>query len=326
MTAVDRAFIKAFSEVELRLPGPAPQATKPGAHADLASSMTKQPVREALVASGASSELAPLSSFGTSLKLADSSVRAEHEVESLAWPANCDKLVARAKPAWAAFSGQVLRSVERGQNIIGVTSTVRGEGRTTISLILAREIAAHGKRCVVVDADFEHPSLAESCGVASQIGWNQLLQAGEVSLGEVMIESLADRVTLVPWHGARPNAQAAGAMLRVAGAFAELSEQYDLVLVDVMPVVNRAGAVELGRLAKTIPFDAIYVVRDARWTLDEQLTDCVTELRLADLPVAGIIENFAPTAGTETQSTKGFLSAAKALVMTTRGTLGTSHA
>jgi hypothetical protein len=67
-------------------------------------------------------------------------------------------------------------------------------------------------------------------------------------------------------------------------------------------------------------------VRDARWTLDEQLTDCVTELRLADLPVAGIIENFAPTAGTETQSTKGFLSAAKALVMTTRGTLGTSHA
>jgi len=326
MTAVDRAFIKAFSEVELRLPGPAPQAAKPDTHPEIASSMTRQRVGEPPVASGASSELAPLSSFGTNLKLADASLRAEHEVESLAWPATCDKLAARAKPAWASFSGQVLRSMERGQNIIGITSTVRGEGRTTISLILAREIATHGKRCVVVDADFEHPSLAESCGVASQIGWNQLLQADQVPLGEVMIESLADRMTLAPWHGSRPNALTPGAALRVAGAFAELSEQFDLVLVDVMPVVNRAGAVELGRLAKTIPFDAIYVVRDARWTLDEQLTDCVTELRLADLPVAGIIENFGPTAAPETKSAKGFLSAAKALVTTTRGTLGTSHA
>jgi Mrp family chromosome partitioning ATPase len=326
MTAADRAFIKAFSEVGLRPPGVAPPAAKPGSHSEVANPITKQPVREPLVASGASSERAPLSSFGTNLKLADSSLRAEHEVESLAWPANCDKLVARAKPAWAAFSGQVVRSVERGQNIIAITSTVRGEGRTTICLTLAREIAALGKRCALVDADFEHPSLADSCGVASQIGWNQLLQADEVLLGEVMIESLADRITLLPWHGSRPNAAAIGST-RVPTAFAELSEQFDLVLVDVMPVINRAGAVELGRLAKAVPFEAMYVVRDARWTLDEQLSDCVTELRLADLPVAGIIENFTPTAGPETPPAKGFFSAArKALVTTTRGTLGTSHA
>ncbi|HEY2893658.1 MAG TPA: P-loop NTPase [Pirellulales bacterium] len=326
MTPVDRAFIKAFSEVGLGLPGVAPQAAKPGSRPDIAGPVTKQPVREPLVASGASSERAPLSSFGTSLKLADSSVRAEHEVESLAWPANCDRLVARAKPAWTAFSGQVLRNAERGQNVIAITSTVRGEGRTTICLTLAREIAAQGKRCALVDADFEHPALADSCGVASQIGWNQLLQADDVPLGEVMIESLADHITLLPWHGSRPNAAALGSS-RVANAFAELTEQFDLVLVDVMPAVNRAGAVELGRLAKAIPFDAMYVVRDARWTLDGQVSDCVTELRLADLPVAGIIENFAPTAGPETQQAKGFFSAArKALVTTTRGTLGTSHA
>src|SRR3954454_4112632 len=99
MTSVDRAFIKAFSEVELRLPAPAPaaHAAKPDSHAELANPSHKQAVRQPLVANGESMARAPLSSFGASLKLAEPSMRAEHEVESLAWPANCDKLVARAK-------------------------------------------------------------------------------------------------------------------------------------------------------------------------------------------------------------------------------------
>jgi Mrp family chromosome partitioning ATPase len=326
MTAVDRAFIKAFSEGELRLPAAAPQTAKAGSPAELASPTNQQALREPLAASGASVARAPLSSFGASLKLAKPTVRAEHEVERLDWPANCDKLVARAKAGWAAFTGQVLRSVAGGQNVLAITSTVRGEGRTTICLAMAREIAAQRKRCVVVDADFENPALARSCGIDSQIGWNHLFQLDDVPLGEVMIESLADRITLVPWHGSRPNVGALSSTLRVASAFAELAELFDVVLVDAMPVVDRAGAAELARLANAVSLDAMYVVRDARWTLDEQLADCLTELQSADLPVTGIIENFAPSTGPESQEPMGFLSAARKALLATTRTLGIRHA
>src|SRR5947209_3572761 len=55
--------------------------------------------------------------------------------------------------------------------IIGITSAVAGEGRTTLAISLARTLADDMDDSVLlVEADLEHPSMASSFGLAPEPG------------------------------------------------------------------------------------------------------------------------------------------------------------
>jgi succinoglycan biosynthesis transport protein ExoP len=68
-----------------------------------------------------------------------------------------------------------------GSRLIGITSTVPGEGKSTISSNLAQSMAHAGKRVVLVDGDLRNPSLTRALLPDAKLGLIEVLD-GEVAL------------------------------------------------------------------------------------------------------------------------------------------------
>jgi Mrp family chromosome partitioning ATPase len=312
MTLLDRALIKAYAEFAPPTPAREYRQGEAPAHPASARSQAPKPnktLREhrppefpprskETLASPAehlrvSRGVAPLSTFVPPSRTQEP-FRALLEVDHLAWPQACDDLLARASAEWECFAERLARQIGQGTKCIALTSCHRGEGRTSVALATAKLLAARGLRSVVVDADFDRPNLADSCGISAQVGWGEAI-TGEFSLGEALIAATEDRVALLPWLGPRMRAGGWANTLPIATSFSMLRDHYDLVVLDAMPLDMPTAISEFASLAEAIHLDTVYVIFDGRSTVQSSLTDTCAQLRHAGLRVEGLIENFSST-------------------------------
>ena len=76
--------------------------------------------------------------------------------------------------------------------MIGVTSSMRGEGKSTTALNLAYTIAQNGEKVLLVDADMRLPSIHQELGIENGKGLSNIL-AGMTSLESVLLKPEGDR-------------------------------------------------------------------------------------------------------------------------------------
>lgn len=69
------------------------------------------------------------------------------------------------------FAKVDLISRKQGKKVIAITSSIKGEGKTTttsnLAVVSARDF---GKRVLIIDGDYKHPSLAKRFGMEDNIG------------------------------------------------------------------------------------------------------------------------------------------------------------
>ena len=93
-----------------------------------------------------------------------------------------DRLVEACIPAALKLGGPKLKR-------LGVTSALRGEGRTSIALAMAGlQAREFGRRALLVDADFENPSLGTMLGFEGEPG------LAEIATGELSVDSALHEV------------------------------------------------------------------------------------------------------------------------------------
>jgi succinoglycan biosynthesis transport protein ExoP len=121
--------------------------------------------------------------------------------------------------------------------VIGLTSSLPNEGKTTISMELAKGIAQAGARVIIVDCDFRNPSLSRAIAPSSTCGILEVL-TNKVSLEETMWKHPSTKLALLP----------ASIKLRVANSseilasaamkklFDELRQKYNYIIVDLPPL------------------------------------------------------------------------------------------
>lgn len=66
-------------------------------------------------------------------------------------------------------------AAERDMNLVLVTSALPHEGKSTVSVNLARTSAAAGNRVLLIDADLRHPSLAPALGLRAPAGLSDVI-------------------------------------------------------------------------------------------------------------------------------------------------------
>ena len=87
------------------------------------------------------------------------------EVDRFRWPEICRQLYA-AEQSYFEHAGEKLLEASRdGLRVLAVSSSQRGEGRTTLALLLARAAAAAGARVALLEADTHAPRIAASLGL-----------------------------------------------------------------------------------------------------------------------------------------------------------------
>lgn len=161
--------------------------------------------------------------------------------------------------------------IERA-NLILVTSSVPGEGKTFTAVNLALSIAMErGRTVLLIDADVAKPSIAGILGINAELGLTDLLKDKSLSFSDVAIKTDIPNFTLMPAGKQDRHSTellASGAMRDLAN---ELSARYPdrIVIFDSPPLLAATqGAVlanVVGQVVLVVEADSTpqYIVQES---------------------------------------------------------------
>lgn len=138
---------------------------------------------------------------------------------------------------------------------VAVTSALPREGKSTVSICLARTAALQGWRVLLVDCDLRRPGLTAAMGLDPSAGLMQVL-AHEVKLEDAVVldeASGADLLLLPGKADATTDVFGSDAMDQF---LARVKQHYDLVVLDTAPVLPVADSRVLAAKADTVIFAA----------------------------------------------------------------------
>ncbi|MUL76887.1 polysaccharide biosynthesis tyrosine autokinase [Mycolicibacterium sp. CBMA 226] len=187
---------------------------------------------------------------------------------------------------------------DEAARVITVASPSPSDGRTTVAIDLAAVLAETGKRVVLVDGDLRNPAVAERLDLspaaregAADRGLSTVL-VGENTLAEGLISEVAvgqHRIAVLPAGPATPRPGELWAGEHTESLFAELSGEYDYVVVDTPPL-NKYND---GAVAAALSDGALLVGR-VRHTTTNALTRAVQTLKSANAVLIGSVATDEP--------------------------------
>ena len=168
-----------------------------------------------------------------------------------------------------------------------ITSAMRGEGRTTIAMLLAVFSSAFdpSKKVLLVDADVDNGNLATTFGLKeASKGLNEFFN-GEASVSECIYQTALPNLCLTPRSG-----NSEGAIRLSPKAFevfiGEVRDKFDLVVVD-----SPAGGPNKAILSMANIIKNMFVVIKYGGPAREQVATLLSELNRVEAHVLGCILN-----------------------------------
>jgi polysaccharide biosynthesis transport protein len=178
-----------------------------------------------------------------------------------------------------------------GGRIVGVVSSVPGEGKSTIAANFAQLLASTGERTLLIDADFRHASLTEQLGPSNAPGVKEVI-TGLLPLSDAALYDTETGLEFLGVGDRRSPSEAAE--LANSKAFAQFvtaqREHYAWVVLDlppIVPVVDACAAsnildgvilvVEWGKTPRNVVIQAL----ENNATLRAHMIGCI--LNKADL-------------------------------------------
>jgi polysaccharide biosynthesis transport protein len=130
-----------------------------------------------------------------------------------------------------------LRAAIRDNKVIGITSTLPNEGKSTIACNLALLMADAGKRVILVDADLRNPTLARSLTPRPAVGLIELL-TGKIDLQQATGRECVTGLTLLPLVLNEQLAHSDEILSSQAfkNLIDQLRQRYDYVIMDLPPI------------------------------------------------------------------------------------------
>jgi polysaccharide biosynthesis transport protein len=178
---------------------------------------------------------------------------------------------------------QFIDAANRPKSIV-LTSSIPGEGKSTMAINLAVSLADTGARVILVDGDLRRPSIAEYAGIEGSVGLTTVL-IGRADLEDV-VQPLGTTLDLLPAGQLPPNPSELLGSPAMAGLLDRLTKSYDTVLLDSSPLLPVTDAAVLTKLA-----DGALVVVGADRIHRPQLQETLGSLQTAGAHVLGIVLN-----------------------------------
>jgi protein-tyrosine kinase len=162
-------------------------------------------------------------------------------------------------------------------NLIMVTSSVPGEGKTFVSINLAISMAMELDRTVLlVDADVSRPALLPRLGLSVSTGLLDVLADPTIPLSDVLLRTNIEKLTILPAGAPRGRATemlASEAMVRL---LAEMASRYPdrIIVFDAPPLLpsteSRVLATHMGQVILVVEAERTpqKVVRQALGTIE----------------------------------------------------------
>lgn len=166
--------------------------------------------------------------------------------------------------------------LENGKNVILVTSTISGEGKSFISANLAISLSLLGKKVVIVGLDIRKPGLNKVFNIPKkEHGITQFLTNPAINLMDLVQPSdINKNLYILPGGTVPPNPTELLARDGLEKAVETLKKNFDYVILDTAPVGMVTDTLLIGRVADL----SVYVcradyTRKAEFTLINELSE-----------------------------------------------------
>jgi exopolysaccharide/PEP-CTERM locus tyrosine autokinase len=164
----------------------------------------------------------------------------------------------------------------RPNNLIMITSSLPGEGKTYCAINLAMSIAMELDHTVLlVDADVARPSVLRSLGLPAQRGLMDILVDDKLDLSDVMLRTNVDTLSILPAGTSTPRATELLASSTMSNLVNEIAHRYPdrIVIFDSPPLLLTS---EAGVLAGHM--GQIVMVVEAQGTTQHAVKEALRQL------------------------------------------------
>ena len=152
-----------------------------------------------------------------------------------------------------------------GGVVIGVVSPWPGEGKSTVTLNMARMLAEVGARVLVVDADLRKPDLSDALASRADFGLADLVE-GDVTVDRCLVRAEAgfDLLGRGPAEAPLHPFDMLGSR-RMQAALASAQTRYDYILLDLPALLTSMDSQAVARFVDTF----VMVTEFGRTTIDD---------------------------------------------------------
>lgn len=166
---------------------------------------------------------------------------------------------------------------------VAIGSAEKGEGRSLLAATLGRLLASEGQRVLLIDADWCRPGQHALFAISPAPGMAELLSPHPPGADEVIRTDPVSGLDLIPAGRGRLGARAL-LSARMKALLADLSDGYDLLLLDLPPLLEASDATLVAGMMDRV----LYAIR-WRHTRRGRTLGSLTRLRKARGRVAGIV-------------------------------------
>ena len=126
--------------------------------------------------------------------------------------------------------------VGKNNNVVAVTSAISGEGKSTITANLAISYAMSGRKVLLVDGDMRRCSQREIFKYGRKLPGLSTVLVGECGWKDALLETNRETLFIMPAGHTPPNPAELLSSANMDQLLKELSEEFDLVLLDMPPI------------------------------------------------------------------------------------------
>jgi capsular exopolysaccharide synthesis family protein len=178
-------------------------------------------------------------------------------------------------------------NVDAHPRVIAVTSSIPGEGKTTVAINLASTLVEAGFSVCLVDADLRRPSVAKVLGLLSPVGLTSVL-IHQIELAEAL-QNAGSSFYVLTSGPTPPNPSEVLASSYVRDVIRSLLDKVDYVVLDTAPLLPVVDGSEVAALA-----DGTLVVARYATTTDTHVKRAVEMLARVDAKLLGVVLNRVP--------------------------------
>ena len=177
------------------------------------------------------------------------------------------------------FSGKKIKKVL-------LTSCIAGEGKSTMAARIVFNMASRGKSCVLVDSDLRRSVMIQRFGISfdGEIHGLAHFLTGQCDMTDICYETNFENVYFVPTGRDVSNPIALINSKEFGELIEQLSEEFDLVVIDTPPVGVVIDAVEISSYCDGTIMLVEYGKRRRR-----ELQDVVRQMQRSGTPILGCI-------------------------------------
>ncbi|ATG48578.1 GumC family protein [Celeribacter ethanolicus] len=196
------------------------------------------------------------------------------------------------KPASAAAeavrnlrTSVMLSGLDKTPQIIMLSSSLPGEGKTTVSFALAQNFVGLGKKVLLIEGDIRRRVFSQYLDVKDAKGIMAVL-AGEISLEEAVMHDPVMKADILISEPSNVNAADILSSERFADFLETARKAYDMVIIDTPPVLVVPDARVVAQHADTVLFTV-------HWdkTTKTQVRDALRMFETVGVSVTGLVLN-----------------------------------